>query len=45
MSLLSTSLGVRRGSTILEIAKNRFPFRGTDLKGIRWTVVEDYRFD
>lgn len=45
MSLLSTSPVGRGGSTILEIAKNHFPFRGTDLKGIRWAVVEDYRFD
>jgi hypothetical protein len=33
MSLLSTSPGVRGGSTIFEIAKNRFPFQGADLKG------------
>lgn len=45
MSLLSTSLGVRRGSTILEIAKNHFPFQSADLKGIIWEIVEDYRFD
>ena len=33
MILLSTSLGPRGGSTVLEIAKNRFPFQGADLKG------------
>lgn len=33
MSLLSTSPGVRGRSTILEIAKNRFPFQCADLKG------------
>jgi hypothetical protein len=33
MSLLSTSKGVSGESTILEIDKNRFPFRGADLKG------------
>ena len=33
MSLLSTSPRVGGRSTILEIAKNRFPFPGADLKG------------
>ena len=33
MILLSTSPGPRGGSTVLEIAKNRFPFQGADLKG------------
>ena len=33
MLLLATSPGPRGGSTILEIAKNRFPFQGADLKG------------
>lgn len=32
MLLLSTSPGPRGGSTVLEIAKNRFPFQGADLK-------------
>jgi chromate reductase, NAD(P)H dehydrogenase (quinone) len=33
MLLLATSPGPRGGSTVLEIAKNRFPFQGADLKG------------
>jgi NAD(P)H-dependent FMN reductase len=33
MLLLATSPGARGGSTVLEIAKNRFPFQGADLKG------------
>lgn len=33
MLLLSTSPGPRGGSTVLQIAKNRFPFQGADLKG------------
>lgn len=32
MLLLATSPGARGGSTVLEIAKNRFPFQGADLK-------------
>ncbi len=32
MLLLATSPGPRGGSTVLEIAKNRFPFQGADLK-------------
>lgn len=31
--LLSTSPGARGGSTVLEIAKNRFPFQGALVKG------------
>lgn len=31
--LLSTSNGVRGGSTVLEIAKNRLPFHGAIIKG------------
>ncbi|MGV1010960.1 MAG: NADPH-dependent FMN reductase [Flavobacterium sp.] len=31
--LLSTSPGPRGGSTVLEIAKGRFPFQGADVKG------------
>lgn len=33
MLLLATSPGPRGGNTVLEIAKNRFPFQGADLKG------------
>ena len=33
MLLLSTSPGPRGGSTVLEIAKNRFPFQGGIVKG------------
>jgi NAD(P)H-dependent FMN reductase len=33
MLLLATSPGARGGSTVLEIAKNRFPFQGAILKG------------
>ncbi|MCA6423052.1 MAG: NAD(P)H-dependent oxidoreductase [Flavobacterium sp.] len=33
MLLLATSPGARGGSTVLEIAKIRFPFQGADLKG------------
>jgi len=33
MLLLATSPGARVGSTVLEIAKNRFPFQGADIKG------------
>lgn len=33
MLLIATSPGPRGGSTVLEIAKNRFPFQGADLKG------------
>lgn len=33
MLLLSTSPGPRGGSTVLEIAKNRFPFQGAVVKG------------
>jgi chromate reductase len=33
MILLSTSPGPRGGATVLEIAKNRFPFQGADVKG------------
>lgn len=33
MLLLSTSPGPRGGATVLEIAKNRFPFQGGDVKG------------
>jgi chromate reductase len=33
MLLLATLPGPRGGSTVLEIAKNRFPFQGADLKG------------
>lgn len=33
MLLLSTSPGPRGGSTVLEIAKNRFPFQGANLIG------------
>jgi NAD(P)H-dependent FMN reductase len=33
MLLLATSPGPRGGSSVLEIAKNRFPFQGADLKG------------
>lgn len=33
MLLLSTSPGPRGGQTVLEIAKNRFPFQGGDVKG------------
>ncbi|MGL2963017.1 NADPH-dependent FMN reductase [Flavobacterium sp. RSB2_4_14] len=33
MILLATSPGARGGSTVLEIAKNRFPFQGAVLKG------------
>jgi NAD(P)H-dependent FMN reductase len=32
MLLLATSPGARGGSSVLEIAKNRFPFQGADLK-------------
>ena len=31
--LMSTATGPRGGATVLEIAKNRFPFQGADLKG------------
>lgn len=31
--LLSTSPGPRGGSSVLDIAKNRFPFQGADVKG------------
>lgn len=31
--LLSTSPGPRGGSSVLEIAKNRFPFQGAEVKG------------
>ncbi|KDN54440.1 NADPH-dependent FMN reductase [Flavobacterium seoulense] len=31
--ILATSPGPRGGSTVLEIAKNRFPFQGADVKG------------
>lgn len=31
--LLSTSPGPRGGATVIEIAKNRFPFQGADVKG------------
>ena len=31
--LMATATGPRGGATILEIAKNRFPFQGADLKG------------
>lgn len=33
MFLLATSPGPRGGSTVLEIAKNRFPFQGGNVKG------------
>ena len=33
MLLLATSTGPRGGSTVLEIAKNRFPFQGAVVKG------------
>ena len=33
MLLLATSPGPRGGSTVLEIAKNRFPFQGGIVKG------------
>jgi NAD(P)H-dependent FMN reductase len=33
MLLLATSPGARGGSTVLEIATNRFPFQGADVKG------------
>lgn len=33
MLLLSTSPGPRGGATVLEIAKNRFPFQGGEVKG------------
>jgi NAD(P)H-dependent FMN reductase len=33
MLLLATSPGARGGSSVLEIAKNRFPFQGAVLKG------------
>ncbi|WP_338410438.1 NAD(P)H-dependent oxidoreductase [uncultured Flavobacterium sp.] len=33
MLLLATSTGARGGSTVLEIAKNRFPFQGAIIKG------------
>ena len=33
MFLLATSPGPRGGSTVLEIAKNRFPFQGGIVKG------------
>ncbi len=33
MLLLATSPGARGGSTVLEIAKNRFPFQGAIVKG------------
>jgi len=31
--ILSTSPGPRGGSSVLEIAKNRFPFQGAEVKG------------
>ncbi|MFT7334946.1 MAG: chromate reductase [Porticoccaceae bacterium] len=31
--LMATSPGPRGGSSVLEIAKNRFPFQGSDVKG------------
>jgi len=31
--LMATSPGARGGSSVLEIAKNRFPFQGADIKG------------
>ena len=33
MLLLATSPGTRGGSSVLEIAKNRFPFQGGIIKG------------
>ena len=33
MLLLATSPGARGGATVLEIATNRFPFQGADLRG------------
>ncbi|WP_320815393.1 NAD(P)H-dependent oxidoreductase [Flavobacterium sp.] len=33
MLLLATSPGARGGSTVLEIAKNYFPYQGADIKG------------
>lgn len=34
MLLLATSPGARGGSSVLEIAKNRFPFQGGTVKGV-----------
>ena len=33
MLLLATSPGARGGKTVLEIAKNYFPYQGADIKG------------
>lgn len=43
--LLSTSPGPRGGATVLEIAKNRFPFQGADVKGTFCLPSFDSNFD